>query len=143
VQNNPNRIRWDLFVTHNTKGALPSRPSIIKTRQKALPPVRSSILTQKPSQLSDRKTLTKPPTLPPIDVSKKSSQNLPIMFILSKLTYSKNKTTKKNHFLLGSSNSTKLCSQLMERYNEITYLLIEDIANIDYNDHIGKIYFSN
>lgn len=31
----------------------------------------------------------------------------------------------------------------MERYNEITYLLIEDIANIDYDDHIGKIYFSN
>jgi len=100
VQNNPNRIRWDLFVTHNTKGALPSRPSIIKTRQKALPPVRSSILTQKPSQLSDRKTLAKPPTLPPIDISKKYSQNLPIMFILSKFTCFEKQNNKEKSFSL-------------------------------------------
>jgi hypothetical protein len=100
VQNNPNRIRWDLFVTHNTKGALPSRPSIIKTRQKALPPVRSSILTQKSSQLSDRKTLAKPPALPPIDISKKYSQNLPIMFILSKFTCFEKQNNKEKSFSL-------------------------------------------
>ncbi len=100
MQNNPNRIRWDLFVTHNTKGALPSRPSIIKTRQKALPPVRSSILTQKSSQLSDRKTLAKPPALPPIDISKKYSQNLPIMFILSKFTCFEKQNNKEKSFSL-------------------------------------------
>ena len=28
--------------------------------------------------------------------------------------------------------------RLIERYNQINYLLINDIANIDEDDHIGK-----
>jgi len=31
----------------------------------------------------------------------------------------------------------------MERYNEINYLYINDIANIDENDHLGKNHFLN
>jgi hypothetical protein len=38
--------------------------------------------------------------------------------------YSRNK--EKKTFLLGSSGSTKLCSRLMERYNQITYLSIRN-----------------
>ncbi len=40
---------------------------------------------------------------------------------------------------LGSSSSTTLCSRLVEHYNQITYLYINDIANIDDDDDIGKI----
>ncbi|CAF2331668.1 unnamed protein product [Rotaria sp. Silwood2] len=120
VQNNPNRLRWDHFVTNtsNTKGALPSRQAIAKTRQKPLPPVRSSNSTVKTTHTSNRQTTIKIPALPPIDNNKKNSQNLPIVLVLS------------------SSGSTRLCSRLLERYDEITYLLINDIANIDEGDDI-------
>ncbi|CAF2859844.1 unnamed protein product [Rotaria sp. Silwood2] len=120
VQNNPNRLRWDHFVTNtsNTKGALPSRQAIAKTRQKPLPPVRSSNSTVKTTHTSNRQTTIKIPALPPIDNNKKNSQNLPIVLVLS------------------SSVSTRLCSRLLERYDEITYLLINDIANIDEGDEI-------
>jgi len=89
VQNNPNRVRWDLFVTNtsNTKATIPSRPALIKNRQKLLPPVRASISTSKTSQVSDRQTTIKPVALPPIENSEKNPQNLPIIFILSKLFY--------------------------------------------------------
>jgi len=93
VQNNPNRVRWDLFVTNtsNTKGTIPSRPALIKNRQKLLPPVRTSISTSKTTQVSDRQTTIKPVALPPIENSEKNSQNLPIIFILSKIFYLQNK----------------------------------------------------
>jgi hypothetical protein len=143
VQNNPNRVRWDLFVTNtsNTKVTIPSRPALIKNRQKLLPPVRTSISTSKTTQVSDRQTTIKPVALPPIENSEKNSQNLPIIFILSKLFYLQKKKIFFFRFLLGSSSSTKLCSRLMERYNEINYLYINDIANIDENDHQGKNHF--
>ncbi|CAF0777878.1 unnamed protein product [Rotaria sp. Silwood1] len=120
VQNHPNRLRWDHFVanTSNTKGVLPPRPGIVKSRQKPLPPVRSSNLTVKPSHTSNRQTPIKTPALPPIDNSKKHSQNPPIVLVLS------------------SSGSTRLCSRLIERYEGINYLLINDIANIDEDDSI-------
>ncbi|UJR33892.1 hypothetical protein I4U23_021312 [Adineta vaga] len=118
VQNNPNRVRSDLFLS-NTKGALPSRPSVLRGRQKMLPPVRPTNSTSKTSQSLDRKTAVKAPTLPPIDNSKRPpSQTLPIMFLLS------------------SSSATKLCARLIERYNQLTFLSIEDIANIDYDDRL-------
>lgn len=131
MQNNPNRVRWDVFLA-NPKGALPPRQSLVKIRQKPLPPVRSSNVTSKPNQSS-----IKSAALPPIDNTKKPSQNLPIVFILSKFFDSKNQHNK-NSFLLGSSGSTKLCSRLMERYKEVTYLSIHDVANIDEDDRIGK-----
>jgi hypothetical protein len=82
VQNNPGRVRWDVFLA-NPKGASPSRPSNVRNRQKPLPPVRSSNTTSKSSQSSDRQASIKPAALPPIDNNKKTAQNLPIVFILS------------------------------------------------------------
>ncbi len=140
MQNNPNRVRWDVFVTNtsNTKGALPSRPLVVRNRQKALPPVRTSNPIPRVTQSADRKTTVKPAALPPIDNNKK---NPPIVFILSKPFSLENRF---NCFLLGLSSSTKLCSRLIERYNQINYLYINDIANIDEDDHIGKnLFFSN
>lgn len=86
MPSNPHRVRWDLFVTNtsNTKGALPSRPSLAKNRQKALPPVRTSVSTTRTSQSTGRKSSMKPIALPPIENNKKISQSLPIIFILSK-----------------------------------------------------------
>lgn len=83
---NPHRVRWDLFVTNsnNNKGALPSRPPIGKSRQKVLPPVRASNTTPRTSQSVDRQITIKSTALPPIENNKKNSQNLPIIFILSK-----------------------------------------------------------
>ncbi|CAF0882380.1 unnamed protein product [Adineta steineri] len=120
VQNTSSRIRWDLFVsnTSNIKGALPLKPSNYRNRQKILPPVRPTNLSSKTSQSLDRKTAMKSSTLPPIDSNKKLSTHVPIMLILS------------------ASSSTQLCARLIERYNQITYLSIEDIANIDYDDSI-------
>jgi hypothetical protein len=41
----------------------------------------------------------------------------------------------------GSSGSLKLCSRLLERYHQVNYLLINDIANIDEDESIGKRNF--
>ncbi len=41
----------------------------------------------------------------------------------------------------GSSGSLKLCSRLLERYHQVNYLLINDIANIDQDEPIGKRNF--
>ncbi len=86
VPKNPHRVRWDLFVTNpsNTKGVSPSRSSVMKTRQKPLPPVLNSNLTSKTNRVSDRQTSIKPVALPPIENTKKTVQNLPIIFLLSK-----------------------------------------------------------
>jgi hypothetical protein len=137
---NSHRIRWDLFVTNtgNTKGALSLRPPVARNRQKSLPPVRNSNLPSRTSQTLVRQTPVKQAALPPIENNKKTDQNLPIIFILSKFF---NFKTKVNSFLLGSSSSTTLCSRLIERYNQITYLYINDIANIDVDEYIGKIHF--
>jgi hypothetical protein len=88
VQNNPNRVRWDLFVsnTSNVKSALPSRPSLVKSRQKPLPPVRTSHSPLKTNQSSARQTPIKAPALPPIDNKKTTSQTIPIVLVLSKLS---------------------------------------------------------
>ncbi|CAF1202374.1 unnamed protein product [Adineta ricciae] len=131
VQNNPHRVRWDLFVTNN-KGALPSRPPTLRNRQKILPPMRSTNSTPRTSQSLDRKAPVKAPTLPPIDHNKRLSQNLPLLLLLSKFSALKNEN-KTLIFRPGSSNSTKLCARLLERYNQVSFLSIEDIANIDYD----------
>ncbi len=87
MQNNPNRIRWDLFVTNtsNTKGVLPSRPLFGRNRQKPLPPVRPLNSTSRITQSADRRTSVKQTALPPIDNRRKIAQNIPIIFILSKV----------------------------------------------------------
>jgi len=99
VQNNPNRIRWDLFVTNtsNTKGVLPSRPLLIRNRQRPLPPVRASNTTSRINQSVDRRTSVKQVALPPIDNRKKIAQNIPIVLILSKFF-----SLKKKRILLFS-----------------------------------------
>jgi hypothetical protein len=38
----------------------------------------------------------------------------------------------------GSSGSLKLCSRLLERYHQVNYLSINNIANIDEDEPIGK-----
>ncbi|CAF1389020.1 unnamed protein product [Rotaria magnacalcarata] len=117
VQNNSNRLRWDHFVTcsSNLKSVVPSKPAIGKNRQILLPPVRSSSSITRTRHSTTRQTSVKTSALPPIDNNKRSSENLPIILILS------------------SHGSTKLCSRLIERYDRITYLLVNDIANIDEN----------
>ncbi|CAF4164422.1 unnamed protein product [Rotaria magnacalcarata] len=117
VQNNSNRLRWDHFVTcsSNLKSVVPSKPAIAKNRQILLPPVRSSSSITRTRHSTTRQTSVKTSALPPIDNNKRSSENLPIILILS------------------SHGSTKLCSRLIERYDRITYLLVNDIANIDEN----------
>lgn len=62
-----------------------------------------------------------------------------LFLFLVKISLSKRK--QKGNFLLGSSSSTKLCSRLIERYNQINYLYINDIANIDEDENIGKINY--
>lgn len=47
--------------------------------------------------------------------------------------------TKPIIFILSSSGSIKLCSRLLERYHQINYLSINDIANIEENEQIGKM----
>ena len=132
-------MRWDFFVsnTSNAKGALPSRPMLARNRQKALPPVRNSNSTPRTSQPTVRRPPGKTTALPPIDNNKKNNAGLPTVFILSTFF---NMKSKINPCLIcsGSSSSTTLCSRLMERYNQITYLYINDIANIDDDDDIGK-----
>lgn len=137
VQKNPNHVRWDLFVTNN-KGALPSRPALLRSRQKALPPVRSSNPPSKTSQSLDRRTATKSSSLPPIDNVKRVTPTLPIMLILSTPS-SLHERTRCQLLRLGTTNSTKLCARLVERYNRLIFLSVEDIANIDYDERIGKI----
>ncbi len=38
----------------------------------------------------------------------------------------------------GSSGSIRLCSRLLERYRQLNYLLINDIANIDEDEDLTK-----
>ena len=71
---------------YNTKGALPSRPSMIKNRQKPLPPVRTLNATSRTIN-HQSSNISKPAALPPIENTKKISQNLPIIFILSKFLF--------------------------------------------------------
>jgi hypothetical protein len=112
---------------------------LARNRQKTLPPVRSSNSTTRTNQTTVRRTPAKPTTLPPIENNKKNDSGLPTVFILSTFFNIKNKINFRL-IRLGSSSSTTLCSRLMERYNQITYLHINDIANIDDDDDIGKIF---
>lgn len=82
AQQNPNRIRWELFVSNSnsSKSVLPSKPSVARNRSRVLPPVRNLTTTTKPNPL----TAIKPPALPPIEDHKKSADNVPIIFVLSK-----------------------------------------------------------
>ncbi|UJR13440.1 hypothetical protein I4U23_000454 [Adineta vaga] len=75
--------------------------------QKSLPPVYSSShnIPSFDPQISHKSSV-----LPPIEHVK---THLPIIFILS------------------LTNSLKLCSKLLERYHDVEYLLINDMANID------------
>ena len=53
--------------------------------------------------------------------------------------------SKHKHILEGLSNSLTLCSKLLERYHEVEYILINDMANIDKGESTGKslIYVRN
>ncbi len=99
MQNNPTRVRWDLFVsnTGSTKGALSSRPSLTRNRQKTLPPVRTSNSTRRTSQGSGRQIPVKAIALPPIENNRTVAANLPIVFILSK--YAPLEKNKDDRFL--------------------------------------------
>lgn len=94
MQNNPNRIRWDHFVTNtsNPKGTSPSKIAIAKNRQKPLPPVRNAVSTTKVNQVPTRQGPAKA-TLPPIDNNKKPALNVPVVFVLSEFSISKTKKT--------------------------------------------------
>jgi len=87
VQHNPQRLRWDFFVSassNNAKNTSLTRPTLVKTRQKGLPPVRPSNSLPRANQKSDYRTVNKSLALPPIENSRKPTDNqLPIVFILS------------------------------------------------------------
>jgi len=102
-----------MFVPNGSpvKTVISTRPQINRSRPKPLPPVHSTHSTGKSTQTTAINV--KPSALPPIDDHKKTSTHLPIIFVLS------------------STGSTKLCSRLLERYDHIVYISINDAANID------------
>jgi hypothetical protein len=74
VENNPDKIPWDFFVTK-------SKSLLIQDRPKSLPPIHS---TQNIISSSDPQIPVKPSVLPPIEHIEMKSLHLPIIFILSK-----------------------------------------------------------
>lgn len=137
MPSNAHRIRWDFFVsnTSNAKFSSPARSSTVRNRPKPLPPVRNVNSTPRTSQTSDRRNTIKAIALPPIENSRKKPVNLPVIFILSSLI-SHRKHALNSHS--GSTNSTKICSKLIERHPQITYVSINDLANIDDDDQLAK-----
>ena len=110
---------------------------MIRNRPKPLPPVRNCNSTPRTSQTSDRRNTIKTIALPPIENSRKKPLNLPVIFILSLFISYRIKTNSHSSHS-GSVNSTKICSKLIERHPQISYLSINDIANIDDEEHSGK-----
>lgn len=116
-----------------TRTVVPTRPQLNRSRTKPLPPVHSNHSTAKSTQSAT----VKPSALPPIEDHKKNSSHLPIIFILSKSLLS-GKSKRRSALRLGATGSTKLCSRLLERYEQIVYVSINDAANIDDDVQIGE-----
>ncbi len=77
MENNPNQIPWDFFVTK-------SKSLLIQDRPKSLPPIQFTHSTLNIISSFDPQIPVKPSVLPSIEHIEMKSLHLPIIFILSK-----------------------------------------------------------